>query len=90
MLRDELVRKAAGALALPEARLVTLLGQVRRLTGPGSARETMGIREQTGRGAPRPVNGSRPATSRVGALVPGDVRVIARSGRGCARPDQSG
>ncbi len=60
VLRDELVRKAAGALAVPEARLVTLLGQPPRATAPAPA----GDDDRTGEPAiarARPVNGNRPS-----------------------------
>src|SRR5579875_1051616 len=57
VLRDELIRKAAGALELPEARLVTLLGQPRATTAPPAVADSRLADAADAR--PRPVNGKR-------------------------------
>ncbi len=66
VLRDELVRKAAGVLDLPEARLVTLLGQpqatVFEPSGDSDARPLQG--GHAGRHAPRPAVASGPQGER--------------------------
>jgi DNA primase len=58
VLRDELVRRAAGALSLPEARLVTLLGQAQPSGSPAPDGDERYPEPGHARG--RPVNGRRP------------------------------
>ncbi len=58
VLRDELVRKVAGALAVPEARLVTLLGQAQLAAPAAPAGDDRSGEPVVARA--RPVNGNRP------------------------------
>ena len=58
VLRDELVRKVAGTLVVPEARLVTLLGQAQPAASPAPAGNDQPGEPPATRA--RPVNGNRP------------------------------
>ena len=79
VLRDELVRRSATALSVPEARLVTLLGQGQPATA--------GTLDLVGAGAYEPAGRSGSATAVTGS----DQRAVRRaSGRSwrCASPHQ--